>query len=147
MDTTQRINDLILIATEFADVVAAVNETLKNNNAKQVEALFQRKDSLSRAYESHVKGLANISREDMAKIDEELRGRLTAAGKKLEKVIEENTQLLKIALDIHHKVVDAIAEAVRDATPSAGTYGANGSTGYSGHAAPKSASFTLNETL
>lgn len=147
MDITQRLNDLIVISNNFSDVVEMENKALKEYDTKAVEALLERKKSLSTAYETRMKGFDQLTPDVLKAADPELRDHLVAAGKKLEKAIDENARLLKVSMDVQQNVVDAIAEAVREATPNAGTYGANGTTGYGSTGSPRSVALTLNETL
>lgn len=147
MDPTNRVNDLIVITGRLAALLERENEALRNRRNKDLNEILDEKVTLGRVYESRIMGLA----EDEAalnEVDPELRERLRGVGEKVKGLIEENADLLRVAIESNRRVVNMIAEAVKASVPSAGTYSETGAASPQDHrAAPKNVAISLDRTL
>lgn len=147
MDPTKRVNDLIVITGRLADLLERENLALINKQNQDLYDILDEKVTLGRVYETRIMGLAEDS-EALDGVDPELLERLRDMGKKVNGLIEENAELLKVAIETNRRVVDLIAEAVKASAPSAGTYSQTGATEMPNHrAAPKNVAISLDHTL
>lgn len=146
MSVDNRMSDLITIAEELTTIILAENQALEEDRADVVTANLERKDLLSRAYQRSVEGLRKQSTAEIKSASSDLQERLKMAGKQLEDVSEINAKLLRVAVAANQAVVDAIVEAVKTQTPTAGTYSNQGTTqGLT--QAPASVAISYNKTL
>ena len=126
MSSSNKINDLIIITSRLADILERENTALKERNHQDIHRLLDEKVTIGRVYESRLLALQeNPSILDEA--DNELKERLKVLGENVNELVEKNALLLKVAIEANRRVVDLIAEAVSEASPSAGTYSAKGS--------------------
>ena len=138
---------MIVITGRLAELLQRENDALKNHRSQEVRDLLDEKATLSRVYETRFKGLSEQS-EIFEQADLDIRERLKALGDKVQALIDENARLLKTAIEANRRVVDLIAEAVREQQPSAGVYGANGVTSQDGaKAAGQQVAFSLDQNL
>ena len=129
MDMTQRVEDLIFLVEQLSVVLESENSALRDNDYKSVSATLEKKDNLSRAYESRMKGFGSAAglqalEEDVAP---ELRAELHKTGENLNRKVQENSALLEATVEANRRVIDLIAEAVKSSKPGPGTYSGNGS--------------------
>jgi len=123
------------------------NDALKGRRSQEVHDLLDEKATLSRVYETRFKGILEMP-DVMEQADLDIRERLMAAGEMVKGLMDENAKLLKTAIEANRRVVDLIAEAVREQQPSAGTYAANGVTSRDGaNAAGQRLAFSLDQSL
>jgi len=147
MDPNNRIEDLILITDRLVDILTRENDALNNHRNDELRGILDEKVTLSRVYETRMQVLADHP-ELLEDIDTDLRERLGALARQVDELVQENGKLLKIAISVSRRTVELIADAVRDATPSAGTYGAKGTTASGNlNADSKHVSFSLNQVL
>jgi len=147
MKPTNKISDLIVITGRLADILERENAALASRDHQGMNRLLDEKVTIGRIYESRLLAIEeNPSLLD--DVDEELKERLKSLGEKINSMIEKNGMLLKAAIEANRRVVDLIAEAVRDATPNAGTYSSKGSTEIPNQShKPQNVSITLDQTL
>lgn len=131
MDPTKRINDLIVITSHLADLLARENRALRELRPHDVTDLLDEKNTLTRALDSRAEGLGKQAEapEGLDRVDPELRERLRGLGEKVNALATENASLLKVAIAANRHVVEAIAEAAKSSQPGPGTYSANGAVG------------------
>ena len=147
MDPTNRINDLITITGHLAELLERENNALRNRQSQELHDILDEKVTLSRLYETRIMGL-NEETEVLDEVEPELREKLKGLCEKIGEVMEENAMLLKVAIEANKRVVNMIAEAVREATHKAGTYAANGGPGSDGtHAAAQTVAISVDQTL
>jgi len=147
MDPKNRADDLIVITDRLADLLERENDALKNHRNREIHELLDEKVTLSRVYETRMQAFSEQEGE-FEGIDADVRERLIRLGRKIDGLLDENARLLKVAIDANRRVVDMIAEAVREAAPSAGTYGAKGTTGASAHRAEaQGVAISIDQTL
>ena len=149
MDANDKVQDLIVITGHLADLLEKENAALRAHQALEVRALLEEKTKLARAYEHGIKSLREAP-QILAGADAELRERLRLVGSRLQELMDENAKLLKIAINVGRRVMDAFAEAVKSVDKGAGTYGANGSMAArrrGRHSAPQGMAVSLNHSL
>ena len=147
MDANHRLSDLITITERLAELLHRENDALRNRRSKDVHDLLDEKATLSRVYETRFKALSD-NPELIGEADLDIRERLQAAGIKVQELMDENAKLLKAAIEANRRVVELIADAVREQQPSAGVYGANGITSADGAAAAgQRVAFSLDQSL
>ena len=146
MDPTNRVNDLIVITNRLADLLTRENDALGNRKYSKINEILDEKVTLGRVYESRIMGLTDDPAA-LKEVDADLRDQLRSLGEKVNGLIEENAQLLKIGIEANRRVVNMIAEAVKASVPSAGTYSANGAAGVEQHAPSKNVAITVDHTL
>ncbi len=147
MDPTKRVNDLIVITGRLADLLERENLALRNKKNQDLNDILDEKVTLGRVYETRIMGLAEDF-EVLDGVDSELLERLRTIGEKVNGLIEENAELLKVAIEVNRQVVNLIAEAVKASVPSAGTYSRTGTTETLDHrATAKNVAITLDHTL
>ncbi len=147
MDINNRVNDIIVITTRLIELLEKENDALRNQRTAEVHELLDEKTTLSRVYETRFTGL--MERQNaLDEVEPDLRQKLGEIGETINALIEDNSRLLKVAIEANRRVVELVAEAVRDTSASAGTYGADGATGNDrGLAAANGAAFSLDQTL
>ncbi len=147
MEPNNRIEDFILITERLIEILERENDALLNQQNGELRDILDDKVTLSRVYESRMKAISE-NPEILDDIDPDVRQNLRELGLHVNDLITENAKLLKTAITVSRRVVELIADAVRDAAPNAGTYGAKGTT-ESGvtNADSQRASFSLNQTL
>jgi len=147
MDPTNRVNDLIVITTRLADLLERENQLLRDKKSHDLNEILDEKVTLGRVYESRIMGLTE-NPEALNEVKIDLRESLRSIGEKVNGLIEENSQLLKIAIEANHRVVNLIAEAVRNSAPSTGTYSSAGIAGImDNHGNPRNVAMSIDHTL
>ncbi len=149
-NASNRVKDLIVITGRLADLLTRENRALREHRPPDVAALLEEKSTLSRVYESRVRGLSEISEKPqaMTQVNADLHERLRNLGEKVNGLMEDNAKLLKNAIEANRRVVEAIAEAVKSSQPGPGTYSADGSVEAGGNAAAsQTTSISVNRSL
>ncbi len=128
MVANRNINDLISIAKRLGGLLETENMALREHRAADVKALLEEKTSLCRTYESRALALDELSRtpDQFEDVDRDLIERLQEMSEKLQFLIEENSFLLKVSIEANKRVLDAVAEAIKENSAAAGIYTARG---------------------
>ncbi len=128
MVASRKINDLISIAARLGGLLETENKALREHRAADVKPLLEEKTSLCRAYENKVLALDELSRmpDQFEDVDRDPIERLRGLGEKVRLLIEENSRLLKVSIEANKRVLDAVAEAIKENSPAAGIYTARG---------------------
>ena len=151
MDTTQRIEDLIFLIDELSQVLEEENSAILGGDHDAMDRLFEKKDRLSHAYDSRMKGLGEVMEENPIPAEElpaDLLGKLGEGGAVLSTRIVENATLLEASIQANRQVLDLIAEAVKVSAPGPGTYSGKGNIPTGGHpTSPTSVPLSLDEVL
>lgn len=147
MSSETKINDIILITERLADILKRENSALRNRRSQELHALLDDKVTLSRVYETRMQ-FYNENPNALSDATPELREKLRTMGALTSELLHENAKMLKVAIEANRKVVDMIATAVKNVTPSSGTYRANGITGLSDHKSEvQGIALSLDQTL
>lgn len=149
MDASKRIEDLLFITNNLADLLEEENTALANHRLDIVQGLLERKTALSRAYEIRVFGMkqeqanAAYDEADLENIE-----RLNGVGARVAALIEENEKTLKVALEVSRRFMACVADSAKHIAPGTGAYSPKGAIGGSTPAVRKqAASMALDETL
>ena len=128
MVTSHKINDLIFIAGRLAGLLETENRALLKHRVADVKPLLEEKTKLCRAYESRVLALNKLSEtpDQFKSVDRDLIERLHGMGEKIQSLIGENSRLLKVSIEANKRVLDAVAEAIKESGNAAGIYTARG---------------------
>lgn len=140
--------------TEFADSLIRVTERLsklmdsevdllRGNRARDIKALQTDKESLTAVYQRLMSDL-QATPEALNGIDDGRRSALKRAAKRLEDSAFGNSIALRTAVEANTRLMEAIADAIRDRSNENATYGANAQMGQTAKA-PLTVS--LNQTL
>jgi len=147
MNPTDRVNEIMVITERLAALLERENDALKNRRNEELTTLLDEKATLGRVYETRVQPMKDHP-EFLEAVAPDLREKLKKMGLKIAKLMEENARLLKIAIEANRRVIDMIAEAVKESAPSAGVYSSAGKTDQPGQqGAAHSPAFSLNQTL
>jgi hypothetical protein len=147
MNATGRITDLIEITERLEALLTKENKALSDRDAKEATLYLDEKNSLSRIYESRIKGITD-NPAALAEVEPELRNTLREQGEKVNLMIQENAQLLKITIEANRRVVEMVAEAVKSQQPGPGTYSAKGTSNKADvHSAPRNLALSLDRSL
>lgn len=147
MNATGRITDLIEITERLETLLTKENKALSDRDAKEATLYLDEKNSLSRIYESRIKGITD-NPAALAEVEPELRNTLREQGEKVNLMIQENAQLLKITIEANRRVVEMVAEAVKSQQPGPGTYSAKGTSNKADvHSAPRNLALSLDRSL
>ncbi len=147
MNATGRITDLIEITERLEALLTKENKALSDRDAKEATLYLDEKNSLSRIYESRIKGITD-NPAALAEVEPELRNTLRERGEKVNLMIQENAQLLKITIEANRRVVEMVAEAVKSQQPGPGTYSAKGTSNKADvHSAPRNLALSLDRSL
>jgi len=149
MDAGKRIDDLLFITNNLADLLDQENAALKSNRLDIVQGLLERKTALSRAYEIRVFGMkqeqehAEYDDIALANID-----RLSDIGNRVAALIEENEKMLKVALEVSRRFMACVADSAKHVSPGTGSYSSSGDISTNAPSVQKqAASMALDETL
>lgn len=146
-DTETRVLGLLELTERLSEIVDAENLALAERRRADVEAMLEEKATLSRLFENRLKALTT-KEIDLNAASEELREQLREAGKRLEEATAENTVRLEVAMTANRKVIDAVANAIKQVSPHSGTYARSGRTGSEGsRASSNTVAFALDQTL
>ncbi|MEK9753049.1 MAG: hypothetical protein VW338_07550 [Rhodospirillaceae bacterium] len=147
MDANNRLNDLITVTGRLVELLKRENEALRAHKSSVVHELLDEKTALSRVYENRFKSLAEHP-ELLAETDQGLRDQLAELAGEVEGLMAENAKLLRAAIEANRRVVELIADAVRNQQPSAGTYSADAVTARDGaNASGRRVALSLDQTL
>ena len=147
MEPNRRIDDFVTITSRLINVLKKENQALRDHQYSDLKELLEDKTTISRVYETKLQTLEEQP-DFLAGSDNSLKVRLTNLANEVNKYVEENGLLLKIAIEANRKVVDLIAEAVRETSQKTETYGSSGSNSLSGtRAESQSIAISLDQTL
>jgi flagellar biosynthesis/type III secretory pathway chaperone len=127
MDMKQRLADLVVIASRLVEILDNENKALRSHKPAEIAKWVADKASLSRAYESRLRGVAENPAE-LAEADGIVHEKLHALGERLRTLADENARLLKVAMAAHNEFVGAVANAVRQSSAGPGLYSRKGAT-------------------
>ena len=148
MDINKRLSEMIVVSGQLADVLERENDALLNYDRDHLAPLAEEKTRLGRIYELQVESLAKSKDDDFADADPDLGERLRAIGDEVRDLIQRNARLLKIAIEANHRVVDMIAEAVKNSAGAPGVYEGRGRVAAAGgHSHPTSLPLSLDHSL
>lgn len=128
MDAMTRVDELLFITSHLIDILERENAALALGQHASVAELIEQKAKLSRAYEIRVLGMGQAD-EDYSEVEPALIEALKQQGDRLNELMEVNARELSIGIDTSRRFMEVLSQSVKNATPTAGTYGANGASG------------------
>jgi hypothetical protein len=127
MNMSQRIDDLIFISEHLIALLHKENAALVNKDNDTIATLIEEKDALCRAYEQRALVLTKYSDQlNDGEIEKERVELVRDLSARIDELIEQNSTLLRAAIEANSLVMSLVAQAVRETQRNAGTYGANG---------------------
>jgi len=145
MEVAKRMADLVNVTTRLIDVLERENELLRDRRYNELNLILDEKETIARVYQARIMGLEE-NPEVLNGADEDARDHLRELARKVDTLMSQNARMLEVAMTVSKRIVDLVAEAVKEAAPRTGAYSAKGSTA----AAPVKGgnmSLSLNETL
>ncbi|NVJ90043.1 MAG: hypothetical protein HWE34_00200 [Methylocystaceae bacterium] len=143
MDMNERVNDLIYVCKRMCEILTIENTALEDKNAYAMKATLEEKDKLSRFYERHTRAIAK-DREGYKSVNEDLRDELKELSQELDELVQKNSALLKMQMQISQRIITKFAEVAKKITPHSGAYSDDANIGPRGETATP---LSLNETL
>lgn len=121
MDADKRMADLINITTRLIDVLERENVLLLDHRHGELNTLIDEKETISRVYQARIMGL----QENPNQLDggqEETRVELKKLALKVDHLISQNSKMLGSAMITSKRIVDLVADALRESTTETSTY-------------------------
>ena len=126
MDPNNRLSDLIVIANRLIAQLELENDALRSHKMEVIHTLLELLD----------------------KAEPKLREQLKSLAEKVDRLVQDNGNLLNVTIEANRRVVDLIAEAVHAQQPNAGTYSSDAQASTQGaNAASQRVALSLDETL
>ena len=148
MNMSQRMDDLIFVSEHLVSLLHKENAALAIQDSDTVASLIEEKDALCRAYEQRALVLTKFSDElKNEEIEKERVELVRDLGKRIDKLIEENSTLLRAAIEANSLVLSLVAQAVRETQSSAGTYSANGGLSQKALKSPADMAVSFDQSL
>lgn len=147
MDPEKRMADLISVTGRLVDVLERENAILVERRHNDLAELLDEKETIGRVYQARIMGLQEDP-EQLKDVDENERLKLKELAIKVDELVAENARMLQAAMYASKRIVELVAESVRDSTNSAGTYSQRGSTQMpTGKSEVRSSAISLDQTL
>jgi len=147
MDPTRRIHDLIDITERLANLLMRENQALRDKRAQEAVQYLEEKNNLSRIYETRLKNFSEQP-EAYRDVDVGLRTRLREMGEKVNAMISENARLLKVTIEANRRIVELVADAVKEQQSGPGIYSAKGAPKVNDlHSAPQNLALSVDRSL
>jgi len=146
MDARKRMDDLIAITTRLIDVLEREHEILIERRHADLNGLLDEKETIARVYQARVMGLQEHP-DQFEGLEPDDRDELRALAKKADNLIRVNARMLEAAMYASKRVVDLVAEAVKDASNPTGAYSQRGSTAPPAPRGTRTNAISLDQTL
>lgn len=147
MNPEKRMADLISVTSRLVDVLERENAILVERRHNDLADLLDEKETIGRVYQARIMGLQEDP-EQLKDVDENERMKLKELAQTVDKLVAENARMLEAAMYASKRIVEMVADAVRDSTNSAGTYSQRGSTQMPvGKSEVRSSAISLDQTL
>lgn len=127
MDPEKRMADLISVTGRLVNVLERENEILRERRHNDLADLLDEKETIGRVYQARIMGL-HEDPEQLKDVAEAERLKLKELAISVDKLVAENARMLQAAMYASKRIVEMVAEAVRDTTNKSGTYSQKGST-------------------
>lgn len=127
MDPEKRMADLISVTGRLVDVLERENAILRERRHNDLADILDEKETIGRVYQARIMGLKEDP-EQLKDVDETERLKLKDLAISVDKLVAENARMLQAAMYASKRIVEMVAEAVRETTNSSGVYSQKGST-------------------
>jgi len=105
------------------------------------------KETIGRVYQARIMGLQEDPGQ-LRDVDEDERIKLKDLAHKVDQLVAENARMLEAAMYASKRIVEMVADAVRDSTNTSGTYSQKGSTQMpAGKSEARGGAISLDQTL
>ena len=141
---TKFADSLIRVTERLSALMETEVDLLRGNRARDIKALQSDKESLTAVYQRMMSDL-HATPDALTGIDDGRSSALRRAAERLEKSALGNAIALRTAVEANTRLMEAIADAIRDRSNENATYGANAQMGQANAQAPLTVS--LNQTL
>lgn len=147
MDAEKRLQDLISVTQRLIDVLERENALLREHAYGEIQHLLDEKEIIARVYEARIMHLKEHPGE-LDGANEETRATLKELSEQVDGLIKENGAMLQTSIVTSKRIIDMVADALREKTIETGTY-ANGGRNRPKPAGNKHrvAAISINETL
>jgi hypothetical protein len=127
MQPIEKITRLLRVAVPLREILVRENAAMKQNAPRHVikDAEVEEKERLCKAFSLLAKRLFEDP-DDLTDVPEELVTRAKDTVEEIMSLIETNARGLKLLIETHRSLMDAVANAQKELTPSAGVYTAAG---------------------
>jgi hypothetical protein len=147
MDPEKRMADLISVTSRLVDILERENEILRDRRHNDLSDLLDEKETIGRVYQARIMGLQEDPGQ-LKDVDEDERMKLKELAHKVDGLVAENARMLEAAMYASKRIVEMVADAVRDSTNTSGTYSQKGSTQMpAGKSEARSGAISLDQTL
>lgn len=147
MDPEKRMADLISVTSRLIDVLERENAILNERRHNDLTDLLDEKETIGRVYQARIMGLQEDPGQ-LKDVDESERIKLKELAHTVDKLVSENARMLEAAMYASKRIVEMVAEVVRDSTNTSGTYSQRGSTQMpAGKSEVRSSAVSLDQTL
>jgi len=147
MDPEKRMADLISVTGRLVDILERENEILKDRRHNDLADLLDEKETIGRVYQARIMGLQEDPGQ-LRDVDEDERIKLKDLAHKVDQLVAENARMLEAAMYASKRIVEMVADAVRDSTNTSGTYSQKGSTQMpAGKSESRGGAISLDQTL
>lgn len=146
MDAQKRLDDLIAITTRLIDVLERENAILKDRRHADLTGLLDEKETIARVYQARVMGLQEHPLDPESENHPD-RDRVRELARRADELIRENALMLEAAMYASKRVVDLVAEAVKETSNPTGAYSKKGTTAVTGIRNVRGNAVSLDQTL
>ncbi len=140
---TEYADSLIRVTERLATLMDNEISLLRGNRARDIKALQADKESLTAVYQRLMSDLHGAP-DALNGIDDGRRNALRRAAKHLEESAMGNSVALRTAVEANHRLMEAIADAIRSRNNENSSYGANAQLGNN---TTGSLNVSVNQTL
>lgn len=145
-DVAARVTDVTAAARRLADAVARENTALRGRSREGLTALAEEKAAATDLYQRCLAALDTATGGYRA-LTLDQREALRQCGHLLAEEADENTRLLRIAVEISRRYMATVADAVRALQPGAPGYSSTGALGNSAPASARAPALSLDRSL
>ncbi len=147
MDAEKRMTDLINVTSRLIDVLEREQELLKERRHSELSALIDEKETIGRVYQARVMGLQKDP-EQLADAPEDMRDELRELALRVDRLVYENARMIDSAMKASKRIVELVADALKENANKAGTYSNKGASHAPRAAAgARSSTISLDQTL
>ena len=125
MDPEKRMADLLNVTTRLIDVLEREQEVLRDRRHSDLAQLIDEKETIGRVYQARVLGLQQDP-EQLKGASEGARDQLRELALRVDRLVYENAHMLEAAMRVSRRVVELVAEALKENENPAGTYSDKG---------------------
>ncbi len=127
MDVEKRMADLLNVTNRLVDVLEREQEILKDRRHSDLALLVDEKETIGRVYQARILGLQQDP-DQLNGASDETREELRELALRVDRLVYENAHMLEAAMKVSQRVVELVAEALKDNENPAGTYSDKGNT-------------------